>query len=72
MGALTVKLFVAVVPVIEAVTVETLLVLTGVVVTVNVALEAPAAMVTEAGTVQEGSLDESVTTVPPAGAGVAV
>ena len=41
---------------------------TGCVLTVNVAVVAPAATVTEAGTPAAGLLVESVTTAPPAGA----
>lgn len=68
-GALTVKVPVLVVPGIDALIVDGVFALTGVVVIVKGAITWPAATVTDAGMVAAGLLDESVTTVPPAGAG---
>jgi hypothetical protein len=69
---LTVRLALRVVPPSEAEMATVVLVVTGTVVTVNVAVVAPAATVTLAGTVATAVLfDASVTTAPPAGAAAA-
>ena len=68
-GALTVRVAVLVFPLYAAETVTTVSALTAEVVTVNVALVAPAAMVTLAGTEAAAETElESETTAPPAGA----
>jgi hypothetical protein len=68
-GGSTVKLAVRVAPLYEADMVTTRLAVTGLVVITKLVLVAPAGTVTEAGTEVLGSLVESVTTVPPEGAG---
>jgi hypothetical protein len=67
-GAWTVTGAIRVTPLNTADTVTVVLVCTGVVVRVKVAVVAPAATVTVAGTVPAAALDESVTVYPPAGA----
>jgi len=69
MGAVTVKAPVAVVPFAVAEMVTDVLVWTAIVVTVKVAVVAPPATVTVAGTTPAGPLDERVTVYPAAGAG---
>jgi len=71
-GALTSRTAVLVVPGMEAVMVALVLVETPTVVIVQLPTVWPAAIVTDAGTVAEGSLEERVTITPPAGAGVAI
>jgi len=68
-GALTVRVVAFVLPLSLAWSVTEVFVATGVVVTVKVALVAPAATVTEAGTVAAALPEVSATTWPPAGAG---
>lgn len=67
-GALTVRVVFWVTPDNTAEMVTVVLVETAVVVAVNVALVAPAAIATEAGTVVEGSDEDRVTETPPVGA----
>jgi len=68
-GGLTVKVAVSFVAPVVAVIVAVVAVATATVVAVNVAAVAPAATVTDAGTVVEAELDPSVTAIPPVGAG---
>jgi len=67
-GALTAKVAVAVAEPVVAVIVSDLLADTATVVAVNVPVFCPAAIVIDAGTVAEASLDDSVTVIPPVGA----
>ena len=67
-GAVTVRSAFAEVPLDEAVMVADAFAETAIVVTVNVALVAPSATVTLAGTDAAALLDARLTTTPPAGA----
>jgi hypothetical protein len=67
-GAVTVRSAFAAVPLDEAVMLADVLTDTAVVVIVNVALVAPSATVTLAGTPADALLDVSATATPPAGA----
>ena len=68
-GPRTVSDVVTVTPLFVALSVAVALLWINVVVTLNVAVDAPAATVTLAGTVAAARLDDTVTTRPPAGAG---